>query len=190
MRLRIDEIRHGKRRGAPLPVTLIPEKNMGRIKIGKIVNASGLKGEVRVYNYSGSRERYNELKSIFVEDVEHDIEKVRYVRDLVVLKLSGIDSRDAADGARGGDVYIDEKDLPDLPEGAYYIRDMIGITVDDERGNTIGTLSDVIQGRAQDLYEVDMADGRKALIPAVEEFITGVDIEKRHMTVKLIEGLI
>ena len=163
---------------------------MEKIQIGKIVNVAGLKGEVKIVNYSGSKERYQELESIYIENAEHKIEKVRYNKDVVILKLSGIDDRNAAEEARGKDIYISESDLPELSEGEYYIRDMIGISVVDDTGNVLGNLSDVIQNRAQDLYEVEMKDGKKILIPAVEEFILNIDIEKKQMDVKLIEGLI
>ena len=163
---------------------------MEKISIGKIVNAAGLKGEVKVYNYSGSKERYQQLRSIYVENTEHEIEKARYHKEIVILKLSGINDRNAAEEAKGKGIYINESDLPALSEGEYYIRDMIGLTVVDDTGNVLGKLSDVIQNSAQDLYEVEMTDGRKILIPAVEEFILNIDIEKRQMDVKLIEGLV
>jgi len=163
---------------------------MDKIQIGIIVNAVGLKGEVKIVNYSNSKERYQELESIYVENIVHKIEKVRYNKDLVILKLSGIDDRSTAEEAKGKGIYIDERDLPALSEGEYYIRDMIGLSVVDDTGHVLGKLSDVIQNSAQDLYEVEMKDGKKILIPAVEEFILNIDIEKKQMDVKLIEGLI
>lgn len=163
---------------------------MEKIQIGKIVNAVGLKGEVKVYNYSRSKERYEELESIYVENTEYKIEHVRYNKEIVILKLSGINDRNAAEAAKGKDLYIDGSDLPVLSEGEYYVRDMIGLSVVDDAGNVLGRLSDVIQNSAQDLYEVEMKDGKKILIPAVEEFILNIDMEKRQIDVKPIEGLI
>lgn len=159
------------------------------IQIGKIVNVVGLKGEVKVYSYSNSKERFEELRCIHMASAEREIEKVRYVKNMVILKLSGIDDREAAEAVKGEGIYISEADLPELPEGEYFIRDLIGLEVVDDKGSLIGSLSDVFQNRAQDLYEVETAGGRKILIPAVEEFIVGVDIEKKRMTVKLIDGL-
>ena len=163
---------------------------MEKIKIGKIVNAAGLKGEVKVYNYSAARERYESLACVYTCGGEHKIEKVRYVKGAVILKLSGIDDRDAAEAAKSSDVYISEADLPELSEGEYFIRDLIGLTVIDHERGLVGSLCDVIQNNAQDLYEVEAPDGRKILIPAVEEFITCIDMEKKEMSVRLIDGLI
>jgi len=161
-----------------------------KIKIGKIVNAAGLKGEVKVYNYSASKERYLARKSIFIENDRYEIEGVRFVRQTVLLKLKGIDDRNAGEAVKGLGVFIDEADLPGLPEGEYYIRDMIGMAVKDDKGDLIGTLCDVMQGPAQDLYEVLLPDGRKILIPAVSEFILDINAGEKCINVKLIEGLI
>ena len=163
---------------------------MEKINIGKIVNAVGLKGEVKVYNYSSSKERYENLTSIYVEKDEYEIENVRYNKDAVILKLTGISDRNAAESLKAKDLFISESDLAELADGEYYVRDMIGISVTCDDGSMLGVLSDVIQNKAQDLYEVELPDGRKVLIPAVEEFILNIDIKNKQMVVKLIEGLI
>jgi len=163
---------------------------MEKINIGKIVNAVGLKGEVKVYSYSNSKERYEDLTRIYVEKEEYKIEKVRYNKDVVILKLVDVDDRTTAESMKNKDIFIDESDLAELPDDEYYVRDMLGISVVTDDGRTLGILSDVIQNKAQDLYEVEMPDGRKILIPAVAEFILNVDIANKQMTVKLIEGLI
>ena len=163
---------------------------MEKIKIGQIVNAVALRGEVKVYNYSGCRERYEELSSILVEDERHTIENVRYQGNVVILKLSGIDDRNAAEAAKGSYLYITEDELPELPEDTFYIRDLIGMTAETAEGVRLGRLSDVIQNSAQDLYEIERDDGRKLLIPAVSEFILDIDKEKRLIKVHLIEGML
>ena len=163
---------------------------MENVQIGIIVNAAGLKGEVKLFSYSAPQKRYEELGRVFVDGEEHKIEKVRYVKNAVVLKLSGINDRDAAEGAKGKGVFIKASDLPVLSEGTFYIRDMIGLLVFDDTGGFIGKLSDVVQNSAQDLYEIETECGKKALIPAVEEFILNIDILNKRMDVKLIEGLI
>ncbi|MCL1983559.1 MAG: ribosome maturation factor RimM [Clostridiales bacterium] len=164
---------------------------METVLIGKIVNAVGLKGEVKLYSYSGQEGRLGELGHVFVEGARHEIEKARWAKgNVAVLKLSGIDDRAAAEGAKGKNVFINESDLPALPEGTYYVRDMIGLPVFDDAGGAIGELCDVVQSGAHDLYEVEMKDGKKILIPAVEEFVLSVDIAKKRIDVKIIEGLV
>jgi 16S rRNA processing protein RimM len=166
------------------------EELMERIKIGQVVNVVGLKGELKVYHYSDYKERFEELAKIYLENTQYKISGVRYMKDIVILKLSGIDDRTEAEKHKGEDVYIDKTDIRELPEDTYYIFDLIGLKAVDESGVVIGTLCDVIQNSAQDLYEIERENKDKFLIPAVEEFILKIDMESRTMTVRLIEGLI
>ena len=160
-----------------------------KIQIGKIVNAVALKGEVKVYNYSDEG-RFDMLENILVEDIEYKIEKVRYQGNMVILKLKGVNDRNAAEALKNQYIYIWESDLPELDEDTYYIRDLIGMTIIDDNGTTIGLLCDVIQGTAQDLYEIKLKNGKLGYIPAVAEFVKDIDLDKNIITVKLIEGLL
>mgnify|MGYP001011272273 FL=1 len=162
---------------------------MEKIKIGQIVNAVGLKGEVKVYNYSDSQERYYDLQTVYLDDKLYEIEKVRFQQHLVILKFKGVEDRNAAESLKGKYLNITEADLKELPEGTYYIRDLIGVLVVLESGEVLGTLTNVLQNFAQDLYEIDV-NGKKVLLPAVNEFVLDVDLESRRVTVRLPEGLL
>lgn len=166
-------------------------RKMEKIKIGRIVNAVALRGEVKVYNYSGYRERYEELEQIFVEDKEYEIEKVRYQQHMVILKLSGVDDRNAAEAMKNKDIFITEDDLLELPEDTFYIRDLIGLSVINiEKDQAIGTIKDVLQPSSQDIYVVKLAGGKEAMIPAVAEFVKEVNTDQGYVKVRLIEGMI
>lgn len=164
-------------------------ETMEKIHIGKIVNAVALKGEVKVYTYSDPA-RYEEISEIYVENEPHKIQNVRFQGNTVILKLAGIDDRNAAEACKNKDIYITEDELPELPEDTYYIRDLIGMDVVSEDGKVSGTLSDIITGTAQDLYEVKLENGKELLIPGVGEFILDININERKITVKLPEGLL
>ena len=88
---------------------------MEKIKIAKIVNAVGLKGEVKVYNYSDVRERFEELDEIIISGKKQEsvrkILNVRYQGNMVILSLEGIDDRNKAEAVKDFDVYITEDDL-------------------------------------------------------------------------------
>ncbi|MCI9640268.1 ribosome maturation factor RimM [Anaerovoracaceae bacterium 41-7] len=164
---------------------------MEKIKIGRVVNAVALRGEVKVYNYSGYKERYEELTRIIVDDKEYEIEKVRYQQHMVILKLSGINDRNAAESLKTKDVYITEDDLLELPENTFYIRDLIGLAVEDaDSGKQLGKLKDVLQPSSQDVYVVELAGGGQIMIPAVSEFIKEVNLKEGVISVHLIEGMI
>ena len=164
---------------------------MEKIKIGRVVNAVALRGEVKVYNYSGYKERYEELTRIIVDDKEYEVEKVRYQQHMVILKLSGINDRNAAESLKTKDVYITEDDLLELPENTFYIRDLIGLAVEDaDSGKRLGKLKDVLQPSSQDVYVVELAGGGQIMIPAVSEFIKEVNLKEGVISVHLIEGMI
>lgn len=186
------------------------QAGMERIKIGKIVNAVALRGEVKVYHYSDCKERFSELDHIIVErnsrSREYDIENVRYQKDMVILKLKGVDDRNAAEALKESDVMITEADLKELPEDTFYVRDLIGCRVYDTGGaggdgtnagedaacrvREIGVVTDVLQNTAQDIYQVRTPDGREVLIPAVGDFVKEVNIGTKSIRVTLIPGMI
>lgn len=162
---------------------------MEKIKTGKIVNAVGLKGELKLYNYSRP-DRYEDLDQILIGDRLYCIENVRYQKDMVILKVEGVDDRNAAEAVKGKDVYISEEDLDELSEGEYYIKDIIGFDVMDEAGNVLGKLDDIIQGTAQELFCIKPEKGKMIYLPVVDEFIRGVDTDKKEIKVQLPEGLL
>ena len=163
---------------------------MEKILIGKVVNAVGLKGELKVWNYSDSPEIYEITPQLFLGKELRNVENVRTQKNMVILKLEGIDDRNAAEAARGSEIFITEEDLPELEEGEFYVRDLIGMEVREEDGGYVGVVTDVIQNTAQDLFEVRMENGKKVLIPKVDAFVTGIDGQTRTVTVRLQEGLL
>lgn len=166
------------------------ENRMEKIKIGKIVNAAGIKGEVKVYNYSDDIEAYLYTDTLLLEDTPFKVESVRRQKNMIILKLEGIDDRNGAEAVKGRELFIMERDLPALPEGQFYVRDVLGMTVREEDGAVLGTISDVIQNTAQTLLEVEREDGKKVLIPKVDAFVLDIDDPKRQVTVRLIEGML
>lgn len=165
---------------------------METIKIGKIVNAVALRGEVKIYSYSDYKERFEELDRVMLKGGrELEIEKVRYQKNMAIVKFKGIDDRNAAEALKEQDVFITEDDLRELPEDTFYIRDLIGCTAQDaDSGETIGVISDVLQNTAQDIYQIDLKKGGQALIPAVAQFVKEVDIAGKRVLLKLIPGFI
>ncbi|MEF9921859.1 MAG: ribosome maturation factor RimM [Anaerovoracaceae bacterium] len=164
---------------------------MEKIRIGKIVNAVALKGQVKVYNYSDYKERFEEIDTVIIDDKEYKIENVRYQKDMVVLKLEGIDDRNMSEAMKDKDIYIFEDNLRELPEDTFYIKDLIGIKIVDETTDIeIGSLVDVLQNSAQDLYKVALTKGGETLIPAVEEFVKEINVKDGYIKVKLIPGLL
>ena len=168
---------------------------MEKIKIGKIVNAVALRGEVKVYHYSDYKERFEELEEILVERkgkyTAYEIENVRYQKNTAILKLKGVDDRNAAEALKESDIYITEDDLRELPEDTFYVKDLIGCRViNEENGAEIGVIKDVLQNSAQDIYQITLKNGKEALIPVVGEFVREVSIKEKYVKIHLIPGFI
>ena len=158
------------------------------IKIGKIVSPHGIKGQVKVYNYS-RRDRFEDISEIIIDKKVFDIESINYVKNMVILKICGIDDRNSAESFRGKDIFMDEKYVDELKEDEYLIRDLIGLDVFREGSISIGKITDVLQYGPSDTYEIKMNNGKMAYIPAVKGFIKAVNLQK-GITIETIPGLI
>ncbi len=170
------------------------------VAIGRVGSAAGLKGEFRVNLYAADSENLKEGKVLLFRHVggaaaefSAECDRVRYQKDKPVIKVAGIDDRNAAEELRGLEVAIEADDLDELPEGEHYVRDLIGCKVVDIAGGgsaEIGVLKDVIQNTAQSVLEVETAEGRTVLIPAVDAFMRRIDEEAGLIEVELIPGFI
>ena len=162
---------------------------MDKIKLGQVTAPVGIRGEIRVYPYL-EQARFSDIKEICVEGGDPvRVEKCRPDKNLVVLKLSCAQSRNDAESLRGKLLYLPEGVEPDLGEDTYLVDRLIGLNVIGEDGKAVGTVRDVITRPAQDLYEIEKADGGSFLLPAVKEFVLDVDMENGRMTVRLPEGI-
>ena len=171
------------------------DKTNETVLIGKVGSPVGIKGEVRITLYAQDSTNLKEGKVLLLERAEKSvsgsIEKVRYQKDKPVVRLTGIEDRNAAEDIRGMDVSIYAKDMEELPEGEHYVRDLIGCRViDTADGREVGILKDVIQNTAQSILEVETAEGRSVLIPAVDAFMRGIDEEAGIIEVELIPGFL
>lgn len=163
------------------------------LELGQIVNTRGLRGEVKVNSFTDDNTKFEKMKSIFVkkkEDIkEYDIQKVSYSKNQVILKLKGIETIEDAEKLRNAYVLVDRDSLEALPEGVYYIADLIGLDVFTEEGLLLGKVDDIFSTGSNDVYVVKAEDGTEKLLPGIEEVLKKIDIENKKIIVNLIEGL-
>ena len=166
---------------------------MEKIEIGRIVSAIGIKGEVKFYGFSDDPMRLADLEYIYIgkDEIKYDVENGRSPKgNTAALKLSGVDTRNVAELFKDKPCYIDESMLAELDDGEYYIKDLIGLSVFDAGDNSpVGTIEDVIQNTAQDIYLIKTCDGAEVLVPAVKEFIKDIDIKAGRISINFIEGM-
>ncbi len=160
------------------------------LETGKIVSIHALKGEVKIQPWCDSPEYLCTFKRLYSKsgDRVYEIERIRPQGNMVIAKLKGIDTPEQAQALRGRILYIDRDDA-DLPEGSYFVADLIGLEVRDEAGRSYGVISDVLQTGANDVYEIKSNDGKLYYIPAIPSVILSTDIQGGIMVIYPMEGL-
>ena len=162
------------------------------LECGKIINTHGVRGAVKLESWCDTPQDLASLKKVYLKDgaeyKQHKIKKASVFKQFVLFELEGVNDIDSAMTLRGKVVFADRDDIS-IDEDSFFIADIIGLSVIDlESGEKIGTLSDVLNLGASDLYEIKTENGQK-LIPAVPEFVKEVDLE-RGIFVSLIEGML
>ncbi len=160
------------------------------LEIGKIVNTRGLRGEVKIMPWCDDPGVFEELEFILIDNTPYAIESVKYHKSFVILKLNGIDSIESAEKYRNKTVFVERAMLGALPDGTYYICDLIGCAVITDGGENLGKVDDVIKTGSNDVYSVRNKDGKQVLIPVIDEVVREVNIEEKKIVIKPLKGLI
>ena len=156
------------------------------VEAGKIVNTHGVAGEVKIEVWLDSPEYFRQFKRLYLGGEEKKILSARTHKQFVIAHIEGVDDLNAAMALKGKTVEILRADAH-LKKGEFFVQDILGFTVVDEEGKTVGTLVDAEETPASMLYHVKGES--EHLIPAVKEFILGIDAEKEEIRVHLIEGV-
>ena len=164
------------------------------LQVGIITSTHGVRGEVKVYPTTDDPRRFRRLKEVVLdtgrEKLNLEIEGVKFFKQFVILKFKGLDNINDIEKYRQKSLYVTRKNAVRLQRDEYFIADLIGLKVQDEDGTELGTVKDVIETGANDVYEVEMADGRSLLLPAIKQWILNVDVENGMMQVHVLEGLL
>ena len=161
--------------------------------IGLIIGARGIKGDVKIKPLTDHVDRFNDLQSIQLRQSGnisvHNISSVRYMKNLVIIGLEGIETRNDAERLIGSELIVSRDQLITLEENEFFWFDLLGMDVVTTSGNSIGTIVDIIEGSANDVYVVRNNDAEH-LIPAVRQCIVSVDIQNKSMIIAPIPGLL
>lgn len=154
-------------------------------ELGMILKPQGIRGEVKINAYTDDLGRFEYLPHVYMKrDTEMQkvqIEAKRVDNAYAYLKLEGIDDRNQAEKLRGMTLYIDRENAARLPEGSYYIEDMIGLCVVDTDGNELGRLAEIIQTGAADVYRV--AGKRNMMFPSTRQVVLKTDLKEGRILV-------
>lgn len=160
------------------------------LEAGKIVSIHGIKGEVKIMPYCDSAELLCEFDRLFLgkNHTEIIIERSRVQKNMVIAKLEGYDTPEAAEKLRNKLLYMHRDDL-ELDDDTYFIQDLIGIEVRDaDTGTVYGIIDDVLETGANDVYSIRGED-RTYLVPAIADVVITTDIDENIMTIRPLEGL-
>ena len=165
------------------------------LRVGVITSTHGIKGEVKVYPTTDDAERFLALKEKEVlldtgrEMLPLVIENVRFFKNLVILKFQGIDNINDIEKYRGRDLLVTRENAVPLEEGEFFICDIIGSTVYEEDGSVFGTLRDVMETGANNVFVVETGDGRGVLLPYIDDCIREVNVEEKRIVAYIMPGL-
>lgn len=156
------------------------------IEAGKIINTHGIAGEVKAEVWLDSPRFLKKFKRIFIRGREIPVISSREQKGFMLMKLGGVEDINSAMVLKESVFSIARADAG-LPEGGYFLCDLIGAEVVDESGEKIGVLAEIMENPAQMIYVVKGES--EHLIPAVPEFIRKVDADEGIITVRLIDGM-
>lgn len=163
------------------------------LKVGVITTTHGVRGEVKVFPTTDV-ERFLDLEYVFLDTGKEkrklEIENVKFFKNLVILKFKGIDNINDIEKYKKRELWVPREEAQDLGEDEYYIGDLIGMDVVLEDGTSFGTLKDVMETGANDVYVVETTQGEEVLLPAIKECILDIDVSGNKITVHLMKGLL
>ena len=172
-----------------------------RIKVGKVVGVHGLKGELKIASFSD----LSDLIDIFEDSPDSDfflvrsgkkpfekvlsLESFRKHKSTLLVKFKDIDSRDDSEALKGAELEVLRELLPKLESGEFYLFDLLGLEVR-EGSEVLGNLKDIVNAGASDVYVIDGGDKGEVILPASEETIIEINIDKGFIRVAIPEGLL
>jgi len=158
------------------------------LAIGKVLRPQGVRGELRLEVYTGSPAHLKEVETVYVGDKQrpYPLESSRLHQKILLIKLKGCDDRQQADEFRGQVIAIARADAAPLRPGQYYHHQIIGLSVISDEGEQLGTITEIIETGANDVYVVKNGDD-ELLLPATSSVI--LKSGPPQVIVHLLDGL-
>jgi len=157
------------------------------VTVGRVIVAHGIRGEIKVAPLTDFPQRFEAGSRLWLDGTPHTVERGRWQNRNVILKLSGIDTRNQAEALHGKDLLAAEA-TPIAEEDVYYLHDILGARVEDAAGQALGELVEVLSTGSNDVYVVRGERG-ELLLPALDDVILKVDVKARRIVVEIPDGL-
>lgn len=156
---------------------------MDVFRVAQILRPHGVKGEVKVYPLTDDISRFKKLREAYIErNGQYEsvsVEGSKRAADAVVLKIAGVDTPEQAEKLRRLYILVDRQHAVRLPEGTWFVSDIIGCSVESSDGEELGVVKDVFETNANDVYEI--AGRRRLMVPALKKLLKTVDIVNKRI---------
>ena len=163
------------------------------IIIGKVVSTQGNKGEVNVLPLTDSIDRFNNLDNVFLRNKNSqtilNVDKIRITKNMVILKLKDIENIEEAKMIVGSILEVERKNAVKLSKDTYFTFEIIGLEVYTENNIFLGKVENIVSTGSNDVYVVKSKDKEELFIPAIREVVKNVNLEKKRITIKMLDGL-
>ena len=159
------------------------------ITIGEILAPWGNRGKLKVRSMTDFPQRFSPSSTIYINRQPATVDSVEWRKGKVIIKLNTIDSPEHAQKLRGQLVEISASQVYTLPEGQYYHFQLIGLEVWTIEGELLGTIADILTADSNDNYVVRQANS-EILIPAIEDVVKSIDLDKKRLVIEPIKGLL
>ncbi len=168
---------------------------MKYIKIGKIVNTFGIKGELKIKSFTDfDEERFSKGNKVYIladgEYLPFNISSFRYHKQNILISFENMTDINLVEKYKNLDIYVDADSIHHLAEGEYYFFELKNLDVYNMDNQLIGKVLQVEEGLAHNNLRIELNDGKKCLVPFVKAFIHKVDLEQKKIWIKTIEGLL
>ena len=166
---------------------------MLNLRFKYIVNTHGLRGEVKVVSWTDYPEVFEDIEYVYIKKKNDykrlDISGIKYQKGNIIVRFRQITDINEAEKYKNQVIYTERDMLGELPEGVYYIADLIGLNVVKENGEKIGVIADVFNTGSNDIYDIKRDGQKNLLLPVIEDVVLNISLEDKKVTVRMMEGL-
>lgn len=163
------------------------------LQVGIITSTHGVRGEVKVFPTTDDPNRFKKLKKVVLdtgkEQLDMEIASVKFFKNLVIVKFKGIDNINDIEKYKKSSLWVTREHAMKLNKDEYFIADLIGLKGISDEGEDLGTLSEVLQTGANDVYIFSKEGKKDLLVPAIKQCILHVDMERKEVLLHLLPGL-
>ena len=164
------------------------------LRVGVISSTHGIGGEVKVYPTTDDVTRFKELKEVILDtgktNITLEVERVKFFKQMVILKFKGIDNINDIEKYRGKDLLVTRENAVELDEDEYFISDIIESEVLDEDGSKLGVLVEVLSTGANDVFVVKTMENKEILIPNIKDCVLDINLDEKKIILHLLDGLL